>query len=427
MRAIIVTVACAAIVTVAAPAAAYSVLTHEAIIDSVWDDGIRPILARRFGSAPDALREARAFAYGGSIVQDMGYYPLSSRTFGDLTHYVRSGDFILTMIRQARTMNELAFALGALAHYTADNYGHPIGINRAVPLLFPEVAAKYGNPVTYADDHASHLRTEFSFDVVQIARGRYRSEAYHDFIGFQVSKASLDRAFKATYGLELGDVFENVDMAIATFRWSVGSLLPTLTKTAIAASAHRIRDSESARAPAVMPFTYSRREYEAAWGRDDRRPGFGHRVLALLLRVVPKVGPFRAATVKVPTPEAERLFLESFETVVREYRQRLAAVSRGTLVLPDRNFDTGQPIRAGDYPPVDEAFAELVERLADRQFADVTPALRSCILAFYGTPGAPGFSQGDRRERQRLIANLEALRSHRVTGLAAVGASAARP
>ena len=293
-----------------------------------------------------------------------------------------------------------------------------IGINRAVPLLFPKVAARYGNPVTYQDHPMSHLRTEFGFDVVQIARGRYLSETYHDFIGFQVSKPLLNRAFSATYGLELDDVFENVDMAIATFRWSVGSLLPALTKAAWAASEDRIRDAPTSGAPAVTPFTYSRREHEALWGREDRRPGFGHRVLGLLVRIIPKFGPFKAAAIKVPTPEAERLFLQSFSTVVREYRQRLTAMSRGTLLLPDRNFDTGQPIRAGNYRLVDEAFAELVNRLAERDFAGVTPTLRARILAFYdspASPAAPVATKGDRRDWQKLSANLAALRAHRVT------------
>jgi len=410
-----ITLLSAALLTAASPAAAYSVLTHEAIIDTSWEEGIRPILVRRFGSAVAALREARAYAYGGCIVQDMGYYPLSSRTFGDLAHYVRSGDFVLTMIRQARTMNELAFALGALAHYTADNYGHPIGINRAVPLMFPKVAAKYGNPVTYDDHPMSHLRTEFGFDVVQIARGRYLPEAYHDFIGFQVSKPLLERAFKATYGLELDDVFDNVDMAIATFRWSVGSILPTLTKAAWAASRDKIKSTEPARQPEVMPFTYTRREHEEAWGTGDRKPGLGHRVMGWLLRVVPKFGPFKAAAFKTPTPEAERLFLESFNRVVLEYRQRLTALSRGTLSLPDRNFDTGQPIRAGDYRLVDESFADLVNRLADRQFADITPALRVRILAFYADRDAPVATKADRKDWQKLTANLAALRAQRPT------------
>src|SRR5688572_7746863 len=181
-------VVCAVLASVARPAQAYSVVTHEAIVDSVWDDSIRPILLSRFKPSPDALRKARAFAYGGCIIQDMGYYPLSSRTFGDLTHYVRSGDFVAALIREARDVNELAFALGALAHYVADNYGHPIGINRSVPMLFPKVREKYGPLVTYEDDPKSHLRAEFSFDVVQVARGAYLPTAYHDFIGFQVSK-----------------------------------------------------------------------------------------------------------------------------------------------------------------------------------------------------------------------------------------------
>src|SRR5499433_3279010 len=182
----------------------YSVLTHEAIIDSVWKDSIEPLLLQRFPrSSPEDLKKAHAYAYGGSIIQDMGYYPFGSHFFTDLTHYVRSGDFIVSMLRSARNVDEYAFALGALAHYAADTNGHAIAVNRSVPMLYPKLKRKYGAEVTFSDDPASHLKTEFGFDVLQVAKGRYASDAYHDFIGFEVSKPVLDRAFQDTYGLEL--------------------------------------------------------------------------------------------------------------------------------------------------------------------------------------------------------------------------------
>lgn len=57
-----------------APAAAYSVLTHEALIDREWNDHIQPLLQRKFrGLTKDALVRARSFAYGGSVIQDLGY------------------------------------------------------------------------------------------------------------------------------------------------------------------------------------------------------------------------------------------------------------------------------------------------------------------------------------------------------------------
>src|SRR5215475_14329023 len=181
---------------------AYSVLTHEAIVDSAWKESIQPLLTQRFPRAnTQQLRTARAYTYGGCIIQDMGYYPFGSRFFTDLVHYVRSGDFVINLLREAQDLNEYAFALGALAHYAADTEGHLIGINRSVPLVYPKLQQKFGSVVTYADDKTSHLRVEFSFDVLQVSRGNYAPDSYHEFIGFEVSKEVLERAFRDTYGL----------------------------------------------------------------------------------------------------------------------------------------------------------------------------------------------------------------------------------
>jgi hypothetical protein len=206
-------------VTFAAPGrlSAYSALAHEAIIDAAWDGSIAPALRARFHPTDDELKRARAFAYGGSLIQDIGYYPFSSRFFGNLTHYVRSGDFIEALVRESSDVTEYAFALGALAHYAADNSGHPLAVNRAVPVLYPRLRARFGDVVNYAQNPAAHLKTEFGFDVVQVARGKYASGAYHDFIGFEVSKPVMERAFKDTYGLELKDVFGDLDLSIGTF------------------------------------------------------------------------------------------------------------------------------------------------------------------------------------------------------------------
>jgi hypothetical protein len=193
------------------PAAySYSVLTHEAIIDSTWDSAIKPLLLSRFPAATaDELTQAHAYAYGGCIIQDLGYYPFGSKLFSDLTHYVRSGDFIANLIRDSQGLDEYAFALGALSHYAADNNGHPMAVNRAVPLFYPKLGLKFGKVVTYADDPFSHAKTEFAFDVFQAAKGRYASAAYKSFIGFEVSKSLLERAFDNTYGLRLAGVLDS--------------------------------------------------------------------------------------------------------------------------------------------------------------------------------------------------------------------------
>jgi hypothetical protein len=127
-----------------------------------------------------------------------GVLPFSSRFFSDLTHYVRSGDFILALIRESQDLNEYAFALGALEHYAADTEGHRLATNRAVPMLYSELRRKYGNDVTLPGHPVAHVRTEFGFDVLQVALGRYAPDQYGDFIGFEISRVLLQCAFLDT-------------------------------------------------------------------------------------------------------------------------------------------------------------------------------------------------------------------------------------
>src|SRR4029077_11115873 len=214
-------------------ATSYSVLTHEEIVDLLWKDQIQPLLLKRFpGATEDDLRKAHAYAYGGCVIQDMGYYPFGNHYFSDLVHYVRSGDFVMALIQDSSDLNEYAFALGALAHYSSDNVGHPT-INRVVAIEFPKLKRKYGNSVTYADDNKAHIRTEFGFDMVQVAKNRYTSDRYHDFIGFEVSKPLLARAFLETYNLKLEDVFGDVDVAIGSYRRGVSKMIPQMTRVAL--------------------------------------------------------------------------------------------------------------------------------------------------------------------------------------------------
>ena len=336
----------------------YSVLTHEAIIDSSWNDSLQPIILRRFPHATaEQLREAHAYAYGGSIIQDMGYYPFGSKFFTDLVHYVRSGDFIEALLRESQDINEYAFALGALAHYAADNDGHSIAVNRAVPVLYPKLQAKYGNKVTYVEDPAAHLRTEFGFDVVQVARGKYRSEDYHDFIGFKVSRPVLERAFKDTYGFELKDIFTNLDLALATYRRSVSVIIPRMTKVAWQTKKDEIIKSTPGITEQKFIYSLSNADYNKEWGNQYEKPGVLDKSLALLFRIVPKVGPFAPLAFKTPTPEAERMFLESFNATLTRYRGMLGQVQNKNINLQNRDFDTGELTRAGEYKLADDTYA----------------------------------------------------------------------
>jgi hypothetical protein len=216
-----------------APAIAYSVLSHEAIIDSTWDTNLKPLLLKRFpDSTPEELREAHGYAYGGAIIQDMGYYPHGSIFFSDLAHYVRSGDFVLALLHDSKDLNEYAFALGALAHYAADTDGHRLGTNRAVPILYPKLKKKHGDSVSYEDDPLAHVKTEFGFDVLEVAKERYAPDSYRDFIGFQVAAPLLEQAFRETYGLDLKAVLSNEEKVIGSYRRDVSRLIPRATRIA---------------------------------------------------------------------------------------------------------------------------------------------------------------------------------------------------
>jgi Zinc dependent phospholipase C len=368
---------------------AYSVLTHEEVVDLLWKDDIQPLLTKRFPTAsPDDLRKAHAFAYGGSLVQDMGYYPFGNKYFSDLTHYVRSGDFIVNLINEASDLDEYAFALGALAHYSADNIGHPT-INRAVALEFPKLRKKFGSEVTYADDPKAHIRTEFGFDVTQVAKNRYTSDRYHDFVGFEVSKPVLERAFQDTYGIPLNTVISNEDLAIGTFRRAISHILPEMTRVALLARKKELVAETPNFNSRKFRYYLSRANYQREWGRGYRRPGVGTRILAFFLKFIPKVGPFKALDFKIPTQQTEDLYIASVNHTLDNYKGLLAETETKKLHLPNTDFDTGRMTHAGEYVLTDKAYAHLLDELAQQNFAQITPELRNNILTFYGDPSAP--------------------------------------
>jgi hypothetical protein len=376
------------------PAQAYSVLTHQAIIDVVWNDAIRPLLLKRFPQATEEqLKEAHAYAYGGCIIQDLGYYPFGNRWFSDLVHYVRSADFTQALVDESKDLNEYAFALGAVAHYGADVDGHAIAVNRAVPLLYPDLRKRFGDEVTYADNPLAHLKTEFGFDVLQVARGHYAPQEYHDFIGFQVSKDLLDRGFQKTYGLKLKDLFATLDLALGSYRYSVSSVVPSATKAAWSLKKDDILKSQPNVSRKQFLYNIRRSSFEKEWGANYQRLGIGSRVLAFFFRLLPKVGPLRGLGFRVPTPQIERMFEDSFDASVRRDRQSYSNAMSGSLRLSNRDLDTGKPVSPGEYLLTDKTYDKLLVKLADKKFDRVTPDLRQDIIKFYDamkTPDAHG-------------------------------------
>jgi hypothetical protein len=391
---------------------AYSVLTHEAIVDSAWDASITPLLRARFpGATSDQLRDAHAYAYAGCILQDMGYYPFGSKFFSDLLHYVRSGDFVVNLIGEAQNLDEYAFALGALAHYAADTQGHEIAVNHSVPIEYPKLARKYGKVVTYEDDPAAHIKVEFGFDVLQVARGSYAPKAYHDFIGFQVSREVLERAFYRTYSLHLTDVFSDLDLALGTYRHTVSSLIPNMTKVAW----HLQKDNLVKATPGLtrrrFVYNLSKASYRKEWSARFEKPGAGARIRAFIIRILPKIGPLKALAFKPPTPRTDTLFMASFDRTLAEYRRLLRQAGSSQFQLANRNFDTGAPTRPAEYRLADDTYEKLAVKLAGRDPASIDAGLRRNILAYFSNLDLPFAGKKDRDDWQETVSAIEALQN----------------
>ena len=389
----------------------YSILTHEEIIDLLWADQIKPLLMQKYPDATeDDLRKAHAFAYGGCLIQDMGYYPFGNKLFSDMVHYVRSGDFVDALLAESTDINEYAFSLGAMAHYVADIVGHPV-VNAAVAREFPKLGAKYGPVVTYAEDSKAHIRTEFGFDVVQVAKQRYTSDSYHDFIGFQVAKPVLERAFLKTYGIKLSDVFGNLDLSIGSFRWSVSRAIPEMTRVALLTKKDEMVKENPSFAKKKFLYNLKRSEYEKEWGKKYQKPGFGARIMAVIFKIIPKVGPFRAIAFKMPNPDTETLYLKSVNTTVEDYRVDLRELKTGQLQLANMDFDTGKPTTPGEYRLTDETYAKLLDKLTKTKFADLKPDIQQNILAFYQNSSAPNFTKKKRDRWNKVQQQLDQLKT----------------
>jgi zinc dependent phospholipase C len=411
MRALRFAAALVGLLTASVPLRGYSVLTHEQVIDLAWKDQLRPLLLQRFPNAtPDDLRHAHAFAYGGSLVQDMGYYPFGKKYFSDLLHYVRTGDFVEALLRDSSDINEYAFALGALAHYSSDNMGHPT-INRVTAIEFPRLRKKFGDQVTYAENPKAHIQTEFGFDMVQVAKNRYTSDSYHDFIGFQISEPLLDRAFLETYGLKLKDVLGDEDLAIGSFRRAVSKFIPTMTRAALLnRRADIVRETPNFQEKEFL-YRLSRTNYEKEWGKGYRRPGLGSRILAFFLRIIPKIGPATALDFKIPSTRSEDMYIKSVNETMDNYHGLLRQTDHDDVNLPNTDFDTGHETAPAEYSLADQTYAHLLNDLAEQNFIDLTPPLRENILAFYSHPNAPLRTKRNNKEWEKNEHNLQELKN----------------
>ena len=389
----------------------YSVLSHEAIVDAMWDVKIKPILLKNYPTAtPDELKKAHGFAYGGAIIQDLGYYPHSSARFSDLTHYVRTGDFIASLIRDSDSLNDLAFALGALSHYVGDMDGHRYATNVGEPILYPEMKKKFGPVVTYEDNPSRHLKTEFGFDVLEVARANFAPQGYHDLIGFYVAKDLLERAFHDTYGLDLKDVFFSFDLAVSSYRSAVSRTIPMATRIAWAQRKDEIQRVRPGATHRQFVYLIKRSNYEKEWGQRIDEPNGFEKFLGWLLKLLPPIGPLKALHLKMPTPQVEQLFMASFDRAVKQYTSVLDDEQANRLKLENANYDVGEVTPAGVYRMDDDTQAFWLHKLAEKKFATVTPEIKKELESFYSDLNKPIHTKQNEREWGQTLAELKGLK-----------------
>lgn len=393
------------------PSLSYGLLAHEAIIDASWEKSILPLLKHKYpGATEEELKKAHAFVYGGAIIPDIGYYPLGSPVFSKLVHYVRSGDFVTALLEEARNLNEYAFAIGVLCHYEADRYGHSLGTNKAVAILFPKLKKKHGSKVTFEEGCNEHSRVEFGFDVLQTARGNYQPNAYHDFIGFQSADSVLERAFLKTYGKSLKNVFRSLPAAISVFRFSVKNIVPELTK-----NAWKIKNSFITKLnPLATEKTYRYRMDKKNYYKEFTRPKVHSIILSFMIGVLPKVGPLSKFKPKLPNAEAEKLFEESFDAILTHYAATLNKLRTQNVSYVNIDLDTGKETVMGEYKLADKVYYKLLMKLRRNKFENVNEGLKKNIISYYGNRDASADYTSHSRKGKKITVALGELNTHPV-------------
>jgi Zinc dependent phospholipase C len=439
----------------ATQAGAYSLLTHEQLIDLTWNDSIVPLLLSRYPSlTPAQLEHARAYAYGGCVIQDIGYYPFGDQFFSDLTHYVRTGDFVVNLFRNAGNPDELAFAIGALSHYIGDAEGHSLATNLAVPVEFPKLEEKYGPVVNYAEGKTQHVRTEFAFDVNELDHGRMAPLRYQKHVGLMVPVRQLALAYYQTYGLTRGFSRRGEQhINVGGYRFSVRSFIPDIAQAI--AILHRHSEPADIETPETVELHKEVKAMAAEnhWDTYQRKPGIGTYSLAGLIFILPKIGPLRMASIKGPTVHTQSEYDHSVWVSTEALRRVLArftppphrrpsaaqAASADTHSQPppsrplpedpvsrplvphdppdsrhplkNRDLDTGNVVQPGGYPLTDQTYAKLLHLLAHRPNRAIPPGIKNDIQAYYANLDLPITTKKDPEKWKQVMADLETLKT----------------
>jgi len=411
------TLALLALLLTATPGVPYSVQTHEALIDLAWKQSIRPLLLKRFPTLTEAqIREAHAYAYGGSAIQDFGYYPFGNRFFSDLTHYVRSGDFVLALLRNAKTPDELAFAIGSLSHYIGDTIGHGDAVNHSVPITFPKLEKQYGNTVNYAQNPHAHVQTEFAFDINQLSKRRFAPSAYLKYVGLEVANPLLRRSFFETYGIVLPDLIGRRDAAVRTYRFAVRRFLPDIAR----AETLLHKDSFPTDLPSPDLNELAKDLTQAAtdneWEKFRKSPGFTSHLYAGFIFILPKVGVLKMLSIRGPNEHTEDLYIKSVHRSITSMRLVLTHFDTIARYLPNRDLDTGERIKPGGYKLTDKTYAKLLALLTKTPDHPIPLQVKHDLAGYYADPLAPIATKENSQQWAQVQANLKTLQAMPTTG-----------
>ena len=219
------------------------------------------------------------------------------------------------------------------------------------------------------------------------------------------------RVFPVVYGVELKDVLAHEDLAVGSYRFAVSRLIPEMTQVALQTHKKDLIREKPDFAKKEFLYRLSRTGYEKEWGKDYKKPGMGTRILSTLLRFMPKVGPLKGLAFKSPTPQTEDLYIKSIDTTVDQYRAFLEEVRTHSLILPNRDLDTGNETKAAEYSLTDDTYAQLLEQLSKRKFDCTSPELRDNILRFYSDLSVPIETKKDQVRWQAVLTALDQLKS----------------
>jgi hypothetical protein len=411
------TIALLALLLAATPAVPYSIQTHEELIDLAWKQSIRPILHKQYPTLTDAqIQEAHGYAYGGCAIQDFGYYPFGNRFFSDLTHYVRSGDFVLSLLRNAQTPNELAFAIGSLSHYIGDTIGHSAAVNLAVPIEFPKLEQRYGSSVNYAEDPHAHVRTEFAFDINQLSKRRFAPSAYLRYVGLEIPSGLLRTAFFETYGLNLPDIIGTHQTSIRIYRFAARRFLPDIARAETILHKKNFPDDIPSPDLNVLVKDLTQASADNDWEKYRHPPGFGSHLYAGFIFILPKVGTLKLLAIRGPNEHTEDLYIKSVNRSIQSLRLALNHFDTVQSYLPNRDLDTGLQVKPGGYSLTDETYAELLAKLTEDPDHRIPAQLKHDLIDYYADPLAPITTKNHPAEWAEVQANLKILQTMKTVG-----------